>query len=87
MKTIPLSEAKSRFSRIVDEVAERDERVTITRNGRAAAIMVSPDEFASWQATIDILSDRKLMAQFERTGRAMRRAKLYTIEQLFGEDQ
>lgn len=87
MKTLPLSEAKDHFSRIVNEVADRDQRVMITRKGRPAAIMISPDEFASWQATIDILSDRELMAQFERTGRAMRRAKLYTVEQLFGEDQ
>lgn len=86
MKTLPLSAAKDQFSRIVDEVADRDERVMITRNGRPAAIIVSPEEFGSWQATIDILSDRELMAQFERSGRAMRRAKLYTVAELFGED-
>ena len=85
MKTLPLSEAKSSFSRIVNEVADRDERFTITRNGRAAAIMVSPDEYESWLATIDILSDPKLMAQIERSRRGMRRAKTYTIDELFGE--
>ncbi|MEK6619576.1 MAG: type II toxin-antitoxin system Phd/YefM family antitoxin [Chloroflexota bacterium] len=86
MKTIPLSEAKNNFSRIVAEVADRDERVMITRKGRPAAVMVSPEEFDSWLATIDILSDRELMAQFERSRRAMRHAKLYTVEELFAED-
>ncbi len=85
MRTVPLSEAKSHFSRIVDEVAERDERVTITRNGRAAAIMVSPEEYDSWRATIDILSDPTLMAQIERSRRTMSRAGTYTIEELFDE--
>jgi prevent-host-death family protein len=33
MKTLPLSEAKNRSSRIVDAVADRNERVLITRNG------------------------------------------------------
>lgn len=84
MKILPLSEAKDRLSRIVGEVAERDERVMITRNGRPAAILVSPEEFESWQATIDILSDPDLMAQLQRSKKAMRKAKTYTIEELFG---
>ncbi len=84
MKTLPLSDAKNRLSRIVDEVAERDERVMITRNGRPAAVVISPEEFESWQATIDILSDADLMAQLQRSKKAMRRAKTYTIEELFG---
>ncbi len=85
MKTLPLTDAKNRLSRIVDEVTERDERVMITRNGHPAAVVISPDEFESWQATIDILSDPDLMAQLQRSKKAMRRAKTYTIEDLFGQ--
>jgi PHD/YefM family antitoxin component YafN of YafNO toxin-antitoxin module len=47
--------------------------------------VISPDEFESWQATIDILSDPDLMAQLQRSKKAMRRAKTYTIEDLFGQ--
>jgi antitoxin YefM len=85
MKTLPLSDAKNRLSRIVQDVTERDERVMITRNGHPAAVVISPDEFESWQATIDILSDPDLMAQLQRSKKAMRRAKTYTIEALFGQ--
>ena len=85
MKTLPLSDAKNRLSRIIKDVTERDERVMITRNGRPAAVVISPEEFESWQATIDILSDPDLMAQLQRSKKAMRRAKTYTIEELFGE--
>lgn len=85
MKTLPLSDAKNRLSRIVNDVTERDERVMITRNGRPAAVVISPEEFESWQATIDILSDPDLMAQLQRSKKAMRRAKTYTIEELFGQ--
>jgi antitoxin YefM len=84
MKTLPLSDAKNRLSRIVDDVSERDEQVMITRNGHPAAVVISPEEFASWQATIDILSDPDLMAQFQRSKKAMRRARTYTIAELFG---
>lgn len=84
MKTLPLSDAKNRLSRIVDDVTERDEQVMITRNGHPAAVVISPEEFESWQATIDILSDPDLMAQFQRSKQAMRRARTYTIAELFG---
>jgi prevent-host-death family protein len=84
MKTLPLSDAKNRLSRIVDDVTERDEQVMITRNGHPAAVLISPEEFESWQATIDVLSDPDLMAQLQRSKKAMRRARTYTIAELFG---
>lgn len=79
------SEAKNDLSRIVADVAQRDERVLIRSNGRPAAVMISPEEFESWQATIDILSDADPMAQLQRSTKAMRQAKTYTVEELFGQ--
>ncbi len=69
MKTFQLTEAKNRFSRIVDAVADRGERVMITRNGKPAALMIDPDEFERLLATLDILSDPNMMAQIRRSER------------------
>lgn len=66
MKTLPLSEVKAHLSRLVDEVDRRDEQVTITRNGRPAAVLVSTDEFESWQATLEIMRDPELRAAVAR---------------------
>lgn len=66
MKTIPLSEAKTQLSKLVDAVDSRDERVTITRNGRPAAVLVSADEFESWQATHELTSDPEAMESIRR---------------------
>lgn len=90
MKTVPLSEAKNKFSRIVDAVADRDERVMITRNGKPAAIMVNPDKFDSLLATLDILSDPNMMAQMTRTERQLAAGRyrdyaLDELDELFGE--
>src|SRR5439155_77547 len=43
VKTLPLSEAKATLSRLVDQVASRDEQIVITRNGKPVAMLVSPD--------------------------------------------
>ena len=43
MKTLPLSEAKTKLSGLVEKVRSRDEEIVITRNGRPVAVLVSPD--------------------------------------------
>ena len=85
MKTLPLSEAKTRLSALIDEVRDRDEEVTITRNGRPVAVLVSSDEFDSWRETIAIRADVPLSDEI-RQGLAelrKRNTRLYTLEELF----
>ena len=86
MKTLSLSEAKAKLSGLVEEVARRDEEVVITRNGRPAAVLVSPDEYESWKETLAIRADRDLMREI-KTGLAAlksRKARLYTLDELLG---
>jgi prevent-host-death family protein len=86
MKTLPLSEVKAQLSRLIDEVSSRDERVTITRNGKPVAVLVSLDESESWQETAAIRSDAELVEEIRAGVRSVRRgAKLYTLEELFQE--
>ena len=86
MKTLPLSEVKTRLSQLIDQIASRDEVITITRNGRPAAVLVSPDEFESWKETVAIRSDTELMKEIRRGLRGLKRTrKLYTLEELFSD--
>lgn len=84
MKTLPLSEAKSKLSNLVEQVHARDEEVVITRNGRAAAVLVSPGEYESWKETVAIRGDAALMREIRAGLKALkaRKAKLYTLEEL-----
>ena len=85
MKTLPLSEVKMKLSAIVDLVNAADEEVVITKNGRPAAVLVSPDEFESWKETIAIRSDDDLMSEIKKGLSALKKNKtrLYTLEELF----
>jgi len=86
MKTLPLTEAKSKLSGLVDRVRALDEEVVITKNGRPVAVLVSPDEFESWKETIAIRGDATFMKEI-RAGLAAlkaRKAKLYTLNELLG---
>ncbi len=87
MKTLPLAEVKAKLSRLVDQVAKTDDQIVITRNGRPAAVLVSPDEYDSWRETQAIRSDRELMAEIRRGLRALKRSgKIYTLEELLPDD-
>jgi antitoxin YefM len=84
VKTLPLSEAKSKLSNLVERVRAHDEEVVITKNGRAAAVLVSPGEFDSWKETVAIRGDAAFVREIRAGLRALknRRAKLYTLEEL-----
>ena len=87
MKTLPLAEAKAQLSRLVDRVAETDEEILITRNGRPAAILISPDEYESWKETRAVQSDRELMAEIRRGLRDLKKGgRIYTLEELMAND-
>ncbi len=54
MKTMPLSEMKTKLSELVDAVERRDEVVSITGNGKPVPMVVSKEEYESWRETMDI---------------------------------
>ncbi|MBC8550331.1 MAG: type II toxin-antitoxin system Phd/YefM family antitoxin [Candidatus Brocadiales bacterium] len=86
MKTLSLSEAKMKLSNLVKKVNATDEAVVITKNGSPAAVLVSPDEFESWNETITIRSNLPLMQEIKNGLKVLKskKAKLYTLDELFG---
>jgi len=69
METLPLSDVRSTLSAIVERVEATHERVTITRNGHPAAVLVNPDDLEALEETLDVLSDPAAMQQL-REGEA-----------------
>ena len=65
MKTLSLSEAKMKLSALIESVKTTDEEVIITKNGSPAAVLISSDEYESWQETLAIRSDGELTAEIK----------------------
>jgi antitoxin YefM len=86
MKVLPLSEVKAKLSELVDVVDRRDEAVTITRNGKPVAILVSKDEYDGWHETVQVLRDPQFVSEIQDGIRKLRRTKRrYTLGALFDE--
>jgi antitoxin YefM len=55
MTAVPLGEARDRLSEYVANVERTHERITITRHGHPAAVLISADDLASIEETLEIL--------------------------------
>ena len=91
MRILPLAEVKAKLSQLVADIATTDEEVTITKNGQATAVLVSYEEFESWQETLAVLSDRELVKEIHRGIQQLQqgRGKLLTdtdLDHLFSDE-
>lgn len=91
MRILPLAEVKAKLSQLVADVAATDEEVTITKNGQATAVLVSYEEFESWQETLAVLSDQELVKEIHTGMQQLKqdRGKLLTdtdLDQLFSDE-
>ncbi len=67
MSTVPFSEAKTHLSELADQVEREHSRVLVTRNGRPSFVLISPDDLASMEETLEILRDPELTASIARS--------------------
>lgn len=81
MRILPLAEAKARLSELVADVVTTDEEVTITKNGRAAAVLISYEEFESWQETLAILANRELLTEIEKGKTELKQSRAKTFDE------
>jgi len=82
METLPLSHVKAHLSEIADRVEGQHDRVVVTRKGRPAAVIVSPDDLESLEESLAVLSDPELMRQISEGEAAVDSDDTMTLEEL-----
>jgi len=82
METLPLADVKARLSELIARVQQQHDQVTVTRNGRPAAVVVSIDEWESLQETLEILSDPAAVAAIVEARDAVSRGEVFTTEDI-----
>jgi antitoxin YefM len=70
MTTEPLRSVRDHLSEFVDRVEQHHERVILTRNGHAAAVLISPEDLAQLEETIEVLSDPLALADIREADQA-----------------
>ena len=80
--TLPLAEIKKHLSEIVDGIEKQHDRVLLTRNGRLAAVILSPDDLESLEETVEILSDPKALRAIRRAENEIENGQFLSAEEL-----
>jgi len=63
--SLPLAEVEAHLSELVHRVSSQHERVLVTVHGKPSAVLQAPEDLASLEETIAVLSDPETM---ERLG-------------------
>lgn len=82
-----LAEVKDRLSQVVEDVETEHARVTITKHGRPAAVLISADDLQSLEETLALLSDAAVMDQIRASREELsggRSAQALSKEQIMG---
>lgn len=70
------------LSETVDRVEGHHERVTLTRNGRPAAVLISPEDLEALEDTLEILADPEARAEIDQAHRDIASGKGIRADEL-----
>ena len=83
-KTLTLSEAKARLSELIADVEATEEELVITKNGRPVAVLVSAEEFESWEETRYIQNNSAFMKEIKKGLAQLEKGERVPLEEVFG---
>ena len=87
---ISITEARNNFFKITDKIQKNRTRFTLTENGKPKVVIMSVDEFDSWQETLEVTRDfPDLKKDIEETNRAVKSGEYknwITLEQLLAKE-
>lgn len=81
-RIVPFTEARARLTELLDDVQARHEHVVITRKGRPAAVVVSPEEWEALEETIEVLQDDELLAALRESEEDVQAGRLFSLDEV-----
>jgi antitoxin YefM len=73
MSVEPLRTVRDHLSEFVDRVEHQHERIVLTHDGHAAAVLISTEDLAQLEETIDVLGDPQALADIREADQAYAR--------------
>ena len=88
--TIPISEARKNIFKIAEEVQKPDNYYVLTEKGRPKVVLMSAEEFESWQETLEVMWEfPNLRKDIEETDKAVKSGeykKWITLDDLLAKE-
>lgn len=85
--TIPITEARKNIFAIAAEVQKPGVHYILTENGRPKAVLMSAEEFESWQETIEVMKEfPDIEKDIKKAEEEYKRGEYITLEELLEKD-
>lgn len=81
-QVLPLAEIKAHLSEVVDRVEREHERVVLTRNGRPAAVIMSPEDLEALEDSLELLSDPSAVREIAVARQDVAAGRVVTADEL-----
>lgn len=82
---VPLTEARNRFSQLVEEASQLFARFTITRKGKPEAVLISKEEYDALIDTLEILANKETMRSLRRAKEDIKKGRVRPLEDVVKE--
>ncbi len=79
---IPISDVRENLPSLVDKVSKRDDRIIITVNGLAKAVMVNVEELEALEETAEILSITGAKEAIKKGEKQIKQGKFIPLSKL-----
>lgn len=80
--TLSITEARNNFFKITDKVQKSGDVFTLTERGKPKVVVMSVDEFDSWQETLEIMNDVDLMKDIKEVKKDFKKGNYVTLEEV-----
>jgi len=72
---MPANMARTNFYQLIEEAGEDMRQFTIVHRNSKPVIMMSVEEFEGWQETLEIISDKRLVADIKQAEKELKAGK------------
>ncbi len=85
--TLSISEARKKIFKIAEKVQKPTTYYTLTEKGRPKVVILSADEFESWQETLEVMRIfPKLEKDIERAKKQYKKGDYLTLEKVLSKE-
>jgi len=79
---ITATEARKNLFSLIEQTTKQTSPINITMNGIPVAVLMSKDEYESWEATVETISDPEIVEAIRESGEDIKAGR-YTSWDLF----
>lgn len=84
--TLSITEARKLIFAIANDVQKPDIHYTLTENGKPKVVIMSAEEFDSWQETMEILASENIINDLNVSKREIAKGEYVTLDKFLEEE-